>query len=187
MLVQIAQFFLNALVEPYAWLLLARFYLQWLRAPLHNPLGDFIILITHPLVRPMRRMFPAIGRLDTASLLLAFLVELACWSASFLLHGNALNGWLLAWVALRLATGTVYLLIFALLIEGLISWTYPHAPFAPLLRHVTYPFLRPLRRLVPPKGGLDFAFLILFFVCYIIAVLPLVLLEGAVLHAMGAH
>jgi YggT family protein len=186
MLVQTAQFFLNTLVEPYAWILLARFHLQWLRAPLQNPLGEFIILITHPLVRPARRIIPAIGKLDTASFLLAFLVELACLSATLLLHNHALNIWLFAWVLLRLFTGSIYLLMLALFLEALISWTYPHAPFAPVLRGITYPFLRPLRRLAPPKGGLDFSFLILFFLCYIIVSLPLYWLELAVMGAMGA-
>ena len=184
MLVQIAQFFLNSLVEPYAWLLLARFHLQWLRAPLMNPLGEFIILLTHPLVRPMRRLFPPVGMLDTASFLLAFLMELACLSATLLLHDITPNMWLLAWVLLRLVTGSVYLLMIALFLEGLISWTYPHAPFAPLLRTITYRFLRPLSRLVPPKGGLDFSFLILFFLCYIIVALPLGWLEGLIWAAM---
>ncbi len=185
MLEQTAQFFLNTLVEPYAWLLLARFLLQWLRAPMQNPMGEFIILLTHPLVRPARRFVPPVGKLDTASFLLAFLVELACLSLTLLLHDKTLNMWLTAWVLLRLFTGSVYLLMLALFLEALISWTYPHAPFAPVLRSITQPFLRPLRRFVPPKGGMDFSFLILFFLCYIIVALPLGWLEVAILRAMG--
>ena len=185
MLVQTAQFFLNALVENYAWLFLFRFLLQWLRAPFSNPLGEFIILLTNPLVRPARRFIPSIGRLDTASFLLAFLVELACLSATLALHGQALNLWLLAWVLLRLFTASIYLLMFALFIEALISWTYPHAPFAPLLSSITRPFLRPLSRMVPPKGGLDFSFLILTFLCVFIISLPLGWLEVLLMRAMG--
>ena len=48
-------------------------------------------------------------------------------------------------VLLRLVTGSVYLLMFALLLEALLSWTNPHAPFAPVLSAITQPFLRPLR------------------------------------------
>jgi YggT family protein len=185
MLAQTAQFFLDTLVEPYAALMLFRFHLQWLRAPLRNPLGEFVAMLTNPLVLPLRRMIPAIGMLDTATLLLALGVEMAYLVAFVALHGGPLNNWLLlTWGLFRLLKISVYLLMIALFLEALISWTYPHAPFAPLLRHITYPFLRPLRRLVPPKGGMDFSFLILFFLCYIIVALPLGWVEVMIMRAI---
>ncbi len=185
MLVDAAQFFLNTLVETYAWLLLARFYLHWVRAPLRNPLGEVVCLLTNPLVLPLRRLLPAAGRLDTATLSLAYLFELACLIATLWLHDTQPNIWVVAWVAVRLLIGSIYILIFALFIEALISWTYPHAPFAAVLRSLTLPFLRPLRRFVPPQGGVDFSFLVLFFLCYVILKLPLAWLELAVLKAIG--
>lgn len=182
MLVQTLQFLLNSLVEPYAWLFLARLYLQWVRAPMHNPLGQFIILLTNPLVRPARRIIPAIRMLDTASLVLAFLMELACLAATLYLHGKSLDAWrLLAWVVLQLATGSIYLLLGALFLQALLSWTHPNAPFAPVLNVITGPFLRPLRRFVPVQGSLDFSFLILFFLCFMVLQLPLVWLKTLVL------
>lgn len=185
MLTQAAQFFLKTLVEPYAWLLLLRFHLQWLRAPLRNPMGEFIVLLTNPLTLPLRRIIPAVGMLDTASLLLAALVELAFLSATLLLNDRSLSVWLLAaWVLLRLTTGSVYLLVIALFLEALLSWTNPHAPFAAVLGAITGRFLRPFRRLVPPKGGLDFSFLILFFLCYVIIALPLSWLELLIIGAL---
>ena len=93
--------------------------------------------------------------------------------------------WLLAaWVLLRLTTGSVYLLVIALFLEALLSWTNPHAPFAAVLSAITGRFLRPFRRLVPPKGGLDFSFLILFFLCYVIIALPLGWLELLIIGAL---
>ncbi len=185
MLAQAAQFFLNTLVEPYAWLLLARFHLQWLRAPLRNPLGEFVVLLTNPLVLPLRRLVPPLGMLDSATLLLAALVELACLSGTLFLHDKSLGALLLAaWVGLRLVTGSVYLLMIALFLEALLSWTNPHAPFAPVLSAITGPFLRPLRRLVPSHGSLDFSFLILFFLCYVIVALPLGWLEVLILGSL---
>lgn len=182
MLVQAAQFLLNSLVEPYAWLFLARLYLQWVRAPMQNPLGELIILLTNPLVRPARRIIPSIRMLDTASLVMAFLVELACLAATLYLNGKSLEFWrLLAWVVLQLITGGIYLLMGALFLEALLSWTNPHAPFAPVLSLITRPFLRPLRRFVPAKGSLDFSFLILFFLCFMVLELPLVWLKALVL------
>ncbi len=185
MLVQAAQFLLDVLVEYYAALLLFRFHLQWLRAPMRNPLGELLMLLTNPVVLPLRRILPAAGMLDLASLLPAYGVEMAYLSATMLLHGHRLDNWLLlAWGLLGLLKISVFLLMIALFLEALISWTYPHAPFGPLLRSVTHRFLRPLRRLVPPKGGLDFSFLILFFLCYIIILLPLDWVETEIKKAI---
>ncbi len=182
MLVDAAQFFLNSLLEPYAWLFLARFYMQWVRAPMQNPLGEFVMLLTNPLVRPARRIIPPVRMLDSASLVMAFLVELACLTATLYLHGKSLELWrLLAWVGLQLVTGSVYLLMGALFLEALLSWTRPNAPFAPVLSTLTRPFLRPLRRFVPAKGSLDFSFLILFFLCYMVVQLPLIWLKTLIL------
>lgn len=182
MLVQTAQFFLDTLLEPYAALLLLRFHLQWLRAPLRNPLGEFVILLTDPLVLRARRLIPSIRLLDTATLLLALLVEMLYLSAVLLLHDYPLGALtLLAWALLKLVKISIYLLMGALFLEALLSWTNPHAPFAPVLQSITRPFLHPLRRFVPPAGSLDFSFFILFFLCYIIIALPLGWLEGLVL------
>lgn len=184
MLVQTAQFFLETLVQPYAALLLLRFHLQWLRAPLRNPLGEFIILLTDPLVLRARRVIPSIRLLDTATLLLAFLVEMIFLTAILLLHGHPLSWVLPAWALFRLLKISIYLLMGALFLEALLSWTNPHAPFASVLSSITGRFLRPLRRLVPPTGSLDFSFLILFFLCYIILALPLGWLEALILESL---
>jgi YggT family protein len=185
MLVETAQFFLDTLLQPYAALLLLRFHMQWLHAPLRNPLGEFVILLTDPLVLRARRLIPSVRMLDIATLLLACLVEMIYLSAVLLLHSYPLNTLiLLIWALIKLIKISIYLLMGALFMEALLSWTNPHAPFAPLLRSITSPFLRPLRRLVPQTGSLDFSFLILFFLCYIILALPLGWLEGLVLRML---
>ncbi len=185
MLTDVLQFFLDTLVQPYAGLLLLRFHLQWLRAPVHNPLGEFVFLLTNPVVRPARRFIPPVRMLDTASILLAFLVELVFLCATLLAHGHGLGTWVLpAWAALQLLKISIYLLMGALFLEALLSWTNPHAPFADVLGSITRPFLRPLRQLVPRRGSLDFSFLILFFLCYLIVSLPLNGLETLLLRAL---
>lgn len=185
MLTDVVQFFLEMLVQPYAALLLLRFHLQWLRAPMHNPLGEFVILLTNPLVRPARRFIPPVRMLDTASILLAFLVELIFLYITLLVHGLGLGSWLVpVWAVLQLLKISIYLLMGALFLEALLSWTNPHAPFAAVLGSITGPFLRPLRRLVPRHGSLDFSFLILFFLCSLILSLPLRWLEELVLRAL---
>jgi len=187
MIERVAQFLLEVLVQPYAALLLARFHLQWLRAPLHNPLGEFITLLTNPLVLPAQRVIPSFRLLDAAALFLAFLVELAYLAASLWLHDVPLDILLLSgWAVLRLLKISIYILMAALFVEAFLSWTNPHAPFAPVLKSITLPFLRPLRRFVPQAGSLDFSFLIMFFLCYIILALPFGALEDLILEQVLA-
>lgn len=187
MLRQTAQFLLDMLLGPYAFLLLFRFILHLARAPLRNPLGDLVCLLTNPLVLPLRRVLPALGRLDLASLFLAFCFEIVLLTFSLLLLDRSLDNWLWPLLALfRLFRACFYILIFALALEALLSWSYPNAPFAPLLRSITGPFLRPLHRLAPPKGGVDFAFLILFILCAYIVTVPFGWLELTILHAISS-
>ncbi|MDH4234302.1 MAG: YggT family protein, partial [Gallionella sp.] len=69
-------FLLDVLLQPFAAILLLRFHLQWLRAPLRNPIGEFVMVLTDFLVLRARRFIPAIKGFDTATLLLALLVEI---------------------------------------------------------------------------------------------------------------
>lgn len=184
MLIETGQFFLDTLLQPYAALLLLRFHMQWLRVPLRNPLGEFILLLTDPLVLRARRLIPSLRMLDIATLILACIVEMAYLSATLWLHNFQVGMLLLPWALLKLIKTSIYLLMGALFIEALLSWTNPHAPFAPVLRGITTPFLKPVRRFVAPAGNLDFSFLILFFLCYVILALPLGWLETLILNAI---
>ena len=102
-------FLLDVLLQPFAAILLLRFHLQWLRAPLRNPIGEFIMALTDFLVLRARRFIPAVRGLDSATLLLALLVEMlylagALWAQGYLFHGFPLPGLvLLIWAAPRLA------------------------------------------------------------------------------------
>jgi YggT family protein len=182
MLIEAVQFLLDTLLQPLAAILLLRFHLLWLRAPLRNPLGDFIMLVTNPLVLRARRFIPALLGLDTASLLLAGLVEAGYLLATLGLHSYPMNALpLLAWTALKLFKLSIYLLMGALFVSALLSWTNPNTPFAPVLRSVTEPFLRPLRRWVPAAGSFDFSVLIMFLILQLILMLPVAWLESRIL------
>lgn len=185
MLTDTLQFVLDTLLQSYAALLLLRFHMQWLRSPMRNPLGDFVMLLTNPLVLRARRYIPTAWGLDSASLLLAAVVEMLYLAATLYLHSFPISvPPLFAWMLVKLLKLSVYLLMGALFIEALLSWTNPHTPLAAVLSSITRPFLRSLRRFVPPAGGIDFSFLILFFVCQLILMLPLAWLEGLVLRAL---
>ena len=182
MLIEAAQFLLDMLLQPFAAILLLRFHLQWLRAPMRNPLGEFIMLITNPLVLRVRRFIPAMMGLDTASLLLAVLVESGYLWITLAMHDYPMGGFaLLAWTILKLFKLSVYLLMGALFASALLSWTNPNTPFGPVLQSITEPFLRPLRRLVPMAGSFDFSVLVMFIILQLILKLPVAWIESRVL------
>lgn len=185
MLTSTLQFLLDTLVETYAALLLLRFHLHWLRAPLRNPPGELIMLLTDPLVLRARRVVPRAWGLDTGTLLLACAVEVIYLTVTLYLHQFPISVLpLFAWMLLKLFKISIYLLMGALFIEALLSWTNPGSSLASLLSSMTRPFLGPFQRLVPPAGGFDFSFLILFYLCYIILALPIGWLEGMVMQAL---
>lgn len=162
MLSQILTFLLDTIFGFFVFLLLARFYLQLMRAPFRNPLGQFITALTNWLVMPARRFIPGLFGIDLASLLLAWLVEALLLFLLYLLRGGgfgmasgALLGIFLSLGVLELVRYSLYLLIGVILIQAVISWINPHAPMAPLFNLLAAPFLRPFRRLIPPIGNVD--------------------------------
>lgn len=177
-------FLLNALLQPFAAVLLLRFHLQWLRAPMRNPLGEFIMAISDFMVLRARRFIPAMWGLDVATLLLAFAVEAIyltamLWGQGFPFVEFSLLG-LIAWTAVKLLKLSIYLLMAALFVQAILSWFNPYSPVAGLLTAVTRPFLMPLRRRIPPLGNVDLTVLVLFIVCQLILIVPLAWLESMV-------
>jgi YggT family protein len=162
MLSQILRFLLDTILGFFVFVLLARFYLQLLRAPFRNPLGQFVTALTNWLVLPVRRVIPGLFGLDLASFLLAWLIEALLLFLLYVLRagGTGSAPGLVLWVffglaLLELARFSLYLLIGVILIQAVISWVNPYAPLAPLFNALTGPFLRPFRRLIPPIGSVD--------------------------------
>lgn len=175
----ILRFLLDVFVQGYTGLLLLRFVLQWLRAPMRNPVGETVMALTNLIVLRARRYIPAVRQLDSASLLLALLCEMAylaglLWLQDF--HFSLPT--LLLWGLVKLLIMAVYLLIGALLIQAILSWVNPHPPIAPLLNALTQRFLNPIRKLIPLLGNIDFSPLILLVICQLMLLAPLALLES---------
>lgn len=188
MLNQALLFLLDALLQPFAALLLLRFHLQWLRAPLRNPLGEFIMTLTNFLVLRARRFIPPLWGYDAASLLLAFAVEALylvamMWAQSASLISFSLLG-LLAWTVVKLLKLSVYLLMGALFVQAILSWVNPHSPINGLLNVITHPFLTPLRRRIPPVGNIDLTVLVLIIVLQLILIVPMGWLESLVVRLL---
>ncbi|WP_213662447.1 YggT family protein [Stutzerimonas stutzeri] len=151
----------------YLLIVLLRFVLQLVRADFYNPLSQFIVKATHPLLRPMRRVIPSMGTLDLSSLLLALIVQIVLMALILLVaYGTTGNPILLLIWALIGITGLFLNIFFwALIISVILSWVAPgsHNPGAQLVSQLCEPVLAPFRRLLPNLGGLDispiFAFL----------------------------
>jgi YggT family protein len=186
MLAELFSFLLDALVQPFAAVLLFRFYAVWLQAPMRNPIGEFFMALTDFVVLPVRRVVPRAWGLDSATLLLSFAVELIylvayLWLRNFSFDTFPLLG-LLAWTAVKLLKISVYLLITTLVVEAVLSWVNPHTALAPMLHAVNRPFLQPLRRRIPPIGSIDISVLVLLLICQLILIVPIGGLERAVLR-----
>ena len=175
-------FLIDVLVQPFAAILLLRFHLQWLRAPLYNPVGEFVMVLTNFIVLPVRRFVPSAWGYDSATLLLALLVEMIYLTALMAIlniptHGFPLPGLLLLTVV-KLFKISLYLLMAAVFAQAILSWFNPHTPIASLLNAVTFRFLQPLRRIVPMAGNIDFSALLLFIICQLIVIVPVQMLES---------
>lgn len=174
-------FLLDVLLQPFAAILLLRFHAAWLRAPLRNPIGEFIMALTDFLVLRARRFIPAVRGLDSATLLLALLAEMlylagALWAQGYPFHGFPLPG-LLVLALVKLLKISLYLLMAAIFAQAILSWVNPHTPVAPLLNAVTLRFLQPLRRIVPLLGNVDLSPLLLFIICQLAVIVPIGALE----------
>ncbi|MCQ4264096.1 YggT family protein [Stutzerimonas stutzeri] len=151
----------------YLLIVLLRFILQLVRADFYNPLSQFIVKATHPLLRPMRRIIPSMGTLDLSSLLLALIVQTVLMALILLIAygtiGNPLL--LLIWAVIGIIGLFLNIFFWALIISVILSWVAPGSqnPGAQLVGQLCEPVLAPLRRLLPNLGGLDispiFAFL----------------------------
>jgi len=171
MFAQIANFLIDTLVSLFVFLLLARFHFQWLRVPFRNALGEFLLATTSWLVAPARRVVPGLVGLDLATLLLAWLLQaLGLWLQAWIMGAEPGVLALIAVAGVDLVRYSLYILIFAVFVQVAMSWINPDAPLAPLFDLVTRPFLRPLRRYVPPVGRVDLSPLVLLIILYVLLI-----------------
>jgi YggT family protein len=152
-------------------LLLARFHFQWLRVPFRNPMGEFLLATTSWIVLPSRRVIPGLAGFDLATLIVAWLLQaLGLWAQAAIAGAEPSGIALAAIAAVDLLRYSVYILVFAVFVQVAISWINPDAPLGPLFDMVTRPFLRPLRRFVPPVGRVDLTPMVLLVILYVLLI-----------------
>lgn len=157
-LVAPAVFLIDTLFSLYVFALLLRFIFQWIEADYRNPISQFLIKITHPPLRLLRRFIPAIARIDTASLVLMVGLQmlggyLIFWLRGIVITIPALSVWALA----QLLDLILNVYLIAIVIRAALSWfrSGVYNPATALLYGLTEPFLRACRRVIPPISGID--------------------------------
>ena len=163
---EITGYLVQTLLSLYLVAMLLRFLLQLVKADFYNPISQFLVKATNPLVVPMRRVIPGFEGLDIATLVLALLLQTVAIVVLLLINGLGIPNILLilAWAALGLVGLLVNIYFFALLATIILSWVAAGSghPAIYLLHQITEPVMAPFRRILPAMGGLDLSPILVF-------------------------
>lgn len=181
MLIQISDLLLGTFFYLYILIVFLRLLFQIIRADFHNPLSQFILKATNPVLMPMRRFIPAWKQIDSASLVLIILLKVLELCLKDLFHFGSISSFynIFAVSILELTRMLLNFYLFAIIGQIILSWLAPqnNNPIVGILYQITEPIMSPARRLVPPMGGLDLS--------PIIVVLFIQVLELLLLHPSG--
>jgi YggT family protein len=152
-------YLVDTLLSLYLYVLILRFVMQLTRADFRNPVANAVLVATNPIIMPLRKIFPPVGKVDSASLLAIVLVAAATVGILNLLLGNPFLSpiaWLVS-TGLMLVRAFIMFYMGVIIIFALLSWVVPpgYNPAMALLGSIAEPVLRPFRRLIPPIGALD--------------------------------
>ena len=156
---QAIKFLIDVVFGLFTYALLMRFVMQWLRAPFRNPLGQAVIALTDWIVKPLRRVLSGWKGIDWASLVALLLFQFfwlftlyVAFGGGFALLGPGLP-FLLVATLLAVFKAMLWLLIVVVFAQAILSWVAPDGSLSGTLNALTFPFLRPIRRVLPPLGG----------------------------------
>jgi len=177
-------FIVETLFYLYMVVVALRLVMQWANWEYHNPLVQFIIKATQAPVKFLRQFLPAMGSWDTATIVLLIAVTLLKLVIVGLIAGALPSG--LLWLSLIAAEiFSLFISIFtvSIIIEVILSWVAPpgsYNPVAPLVQRMNAPLLRPVRRLLPPLGGVDLSPLFVILGLQVLSMLVMPLLTGRI-------
>ena len=163
-----AIYVLQTLGSLYLLIVLLRFVLQLVRANFYNPLCQFTVKATQPLLKPLRRVIPSVFGLDMSSLVLALILQVLLMAVTMLLAYGTTGAplQLLIWAIIGVTALFLKIFFFALIISVILSWVAPgsHNPGAELVNQICEPVLAPFRKILPSLGGLDISPILAFMV-----------------------
>ena len=177
---------LNTVLGLFTYAFLLRFMMQWQRAPFRNPVGQAATALTDWAVKPLRRVLPGFRGQDTSTLVLAWAAQfLWLLATGLIVNRAALGGSAMLEFALiapiELLKAVLWIVIITVIIQAVMSWFSPDGPLAGFLNAMTFRFLAPIRRMIPPVGGtLDLSPLVLIVLIQILLIWPIPLLEAVI-------
>lgn len=153
-------------------ILIMRIWLQWVKADFYNPLSQFIVKVSNPLVVPLRRIIPGFAGLDLATILIAYAVATLKFVTLAALSGESL-GLLAFYIGLLVLLKQVgFLLFIIMIVMAVMSWVVQgYNATLMVFSQLTEPFLRPIRKIIPNMGGLDLSMLVAFLAMNVINIL----------------
>ena len=160
-------FLIQTFLGLYFILIMVRFLMQVSRVDYYNPICQGIVTLTDPLIRPLKRVIPAVRGVDFATLLVALVVQLVAVSLIMLIKGGyAFHPAYIAWCLVGMVSTILDIYFVALIVMVIASWVSPYGqhPALNLVIQLTEPVCAPARRLLPPMGGLDFSIILVFVV-----------------------
>ncbi len=172
-------FLVKTLIDLYVMVLLLRIWMQWARSDFYNPFAQFVVKITQPVIGPLRRIIPPLGPIDSASLLLAFVLTTIKFPLLLLIQGGGLSinlmNLLFGLISLVKAAG--YLVFWLIIIRSLMSWvSQGRGAMDYVLMQLTEPLMSPIRRIIPAMGGIDFSAMVVVLILYMLNYLGMDLL-----------
>lgn len=156
-------FLIDTLVSLYILAVVLRFLLQWTRADFYNPISQFLVKITHPPLKFLRKFVPSIGKIDTSSIVLALALQMIADFSILMLKGVVVSIPALVILSFtQLVSLLINVFIFAVFARAILSWFDPgnYNPASSLLHNLTEPVLNLCRKVIPDLGGMDLSPLI---------------------------
>ena len=180
--VEIFRYLLQTVLGLYLLAVLLRFLLQVVKADFYNPVSLFVVRVTNPALKPLRRVIPGFGGFDLAALTLAVLLQIAAIVIQLLLLGYSPGNplMLIAWGLVGVLALLVKFYFFAILAMIIASWLAPgsYHPALLLLHQLVEPVMAPFRRILPPLGGLDLSPILVFVLINVVQILISSLARG---------
>lgn len=152
------EFLISTLFSLYILAIMLRFLLGAVRADFYNPASQFLVRITNPLLVPLRKIIPSVGKFDTAAVLLMIVLQIVSLVLILALRGGGIPvGAVLLTSFVELVILMINVFFFAIIIQVILSWVNPgsYNPVSALLYSLTSPILQPMQRLIPPISGID--------------------------------
>ncbi len=164
-------FLIHTLFTLYIGAFIIRAILAMTRADFYNPISQFLVTITNPLLIPLRKIIPSLGNIDTATWLLVFGLKTLEVFLLFLISGVQVSAATLISVSLlQIVTMIITILLYAVIIRAIFSWfagmNMGPNPLISILHSITEPILAPARRIIPPVGMFDLSTLVVILVLY---------------------